>query len=117
MESIKIEREGEIVDLKCNLLIGADGAHSWTRRYFKMGRPKEMMIGFQADVSGLSGKDNWLEMYTGRDIAPGLFTGLFQQAITLIASESGKTTRFGWQKCRRMLRRIVNSSIVEGKIC
>jgi geranylgeranyl reductase family protein len=71
--NLKIEREGEIVDLKCNLLIGADGAHSWTRRYFKMGRPKEMMIGFQADVSGLSGKDNWLEMYTGRDIAPGLF--------------------------------------------
>ena len=48
-------------------------AHSWTRRYFKMGKPKEMMIGFQADVSGLSGKDNWLEMYTGKDIAPGLF--------------------------------------------
>ena len=38
-----------------------------------MGRPKEMMVGFQADVSGLSGKDNWLEMYTGKDIAPGLF--------------------------------------------
>ncbi|MCH2647654.1 MAG: geranylgeranyl reductase family protein, partial [Candidatus Poseidoniaceae archaeon] len=71
--SLKIEREGEIVDLRCNLLIGADGAHSWTRRFFKMGRPKEMMIGFQSDVTGLSGKDNWLEMYTGRDIAPGLF--------------------------------------------
>lgn len=70
---IKIEREGEIVDIKCNLLIGADGAHSWTRRHFKLGRPKEMMIGFQADVSGLTGEDNWLEMYTGRDVAPGLF--------------------------------------------
>tara|TARA_X000001036_G_C20598768_1_gene774040 strand:- start:24 stop:1223 length:1200 start_codon:yes stop_codon:yes gene_type:complete len=70
---MKIEREGEIIDLKCDLLIGADGAHSWTRRYFKLGRPKEMMIGFQADVSGLTGKDNWLEMYTGRDVAPGFF--------------------------------------------
>ena len=70
---LKIEREGEIIDIKCDLLIGADGAHSWTRRYFKLGRPKEMMIGFQADVSGLTGKDNWLEMYTGKDIAPGLF--------------------------------------------
>ena len=71
--ALKVEREGEIVDLKCKLLVGADGAHSWTRRYFKLGRPKEMMIGFQADVSGLEGKPNWLEMYTGRDIAPGLF--------------------------------------------
>ena len=70
---IKVEREGEIIDLKCDLLIGADGAHSWTRRYFKMGRPKEMMVGFQADVSGLEGKPNWLEMYTGKDVAPGLF--------------------------------------------
>ena len=70
---LKVEREGEIIDLKCDLLIGADGAHSWTRRYFKMGRPKEMMIGFQADVSGLEGKPNWLEMYTGKDVAPGLF--------------------------------------------
>ena len=70
---IKIEREGKIVDIECDLLIGADGAHSWTRRYFKMGRPKEMMIGFQTDVTGMTGKDNWLEMYTGRDFAPGLF--------------------------------------------
>ena len=70
---VKIEREGDVIDIKCDLLIGADGAHSWTRRHFKLGRPKEMMIGFQADVSGLTGKDNWLEMYTGKDIAPGLF--------------------------------------------
>ena len=41
--ALKVEREGEIVDPKCKLLVGADGAHSWTRRYFKLGRPKEMM--------------------------------------------------------------------------
>ena len=70
---VKVEREGEIIDLTCGLLVGADGAHSWTRRHFRMGRPKEMMIGFQADVSGLTGKDNWLEMYTGKDFAPGFF--------------------------------------------
>lgn len=70
---LQIEREGEIIDVKCDLIIGADGAHSWTRRHFRLGRPKEMMIGFQADVSGLTGKSNWLEMYTGDDVAPGLF--------------------------------------------
>ena len=71
--NLVIEREGKTTEVSCRLLVGADGAHSWTRRYFKMGRPKEMMIGFQTDVSGLTGKDNWLEMYTGKDIAPGLF--------------------------------------------
>ena len=82
--ALKVEREGEIVDLKCKLLVGADGAHSWTRRYFKLGRPKEMMIGFQADVSGLEGKPNWLEMYTGRDIAPGLFAWVIPIVETIL---------------------------------
>ena len=71
--SLLVEREGEKVEITCSLLVGADGAHSWTRRHFKMGKPKEMMIGFQTDVTGISGEDNWLEMYTGRDVAPGLF--------------------------------------------
>ncbi len=71
---LTIDKEGDKIELSCKLLIGADGAHSWTRRKFKMGRPKEMMIGFQADVKGLEGKSNWLEMYTGSDIAPGFFS-------------------------------------------
>ena len=46
----KIERNGTIQEIKSKLLIGADGAHSWTRRFFKLGRPKEMMVGFQVEV-------------------------------------------------------------------
>ena len=71
--TIDIESNGDELTLKCKLLIGCDGAHSWTRRYFKMGRPKEMMIGFQAEVLGYKGTDRWLEMYSGSEIAPGLF--------------------------------------------
>ncbi len=59
--------------LSCKLLIGADGAHSWTRRTFKMGRMKELMIGFQTEVVGYEGRDRWLEMYSGSAIAPGFF--------------------------------------------
>ena len=59
--------------LTTKLLIGADGAHSWTRRTFKMGRPKELMIGFQTEVVGYEGRDRWLEMYSGSSIAPGFF--------------------------------------------
>ena len=71
--NLQVERDGKLVEIKCDLLIGADGAHSWTRRKFKMGKPKEFMVGFQTDVTGLTGEDNWLEMYTGKDVAPGLF--------------------------------------------
>ena len=71
--TLLIDSNGEDITLNCKLLIGCDGAHSWTRRTFKMGRPKEMMIGFQAEVLGYKGKDRWLEMFSGSAIAPGFF--------------------------------------------
>lgn len=70
---LTIDRNGTPWTVSCKLLIGADGAHSWTRRYFKMGRPKELMIGFQTEIVGYEGRDRWLEMYSGSAIAPGFF--------------------------------------------
>ncbi|HIF46281.1 MAG TPA: NAD(P)/FAD-dependent oxidoreductase [Candidatus Poseidoniales archaeon] len=70
---LSVEKGSEKIDLSCDLLIGADGAHSWTRRHFKMGKPKELMIGYQTDVIGLSDRGDWLEMYTGNEVAPGFF--------------------------------------------
>ena len=71
--SLNVRKEGKDTTITCKLLLGADGAHSWTRRHFKMGRPKELMIGFQTEVVGYQGRDRWLEMYSGSAIAPGFF--------------------------------------------
>ncbi len=55
-----------------------------------MGRPKEMMIGFQIEVTGYEGDEGRLDMYTGRDIAPGYFAW---------AIPSGDSTRIGtWSR-------------------
>ena len=70
---LTISKNGEIISISASLLIGCDGAHSWTRRHFKMGKPKELMIGFQAEVVGYEGRDRWLEMFSGSEIAPGFF--------------------------------------------
>jgi geranylgeranyl reductase family protein len=70
---VVVRKNGEEQTLRAKLLIGADGAHSWTRRTFKMGKPKELMIGFQTEVVGYEGRDRWLEMYSGSSIAPGFF--------------------------------------------
>ena len=43
--NLTVNKDGQEVQITTKLLIGCDGAHSWTRRYFKMGRPKELMIG------------------------------------------------------------------------
>ena len=88
--SITISTSTGNVDVCCSMLCGADGAHSWVRRNFRMGRPKEMMIGFQVEVTGYIGEEGRLDMYTGSEIAPGFFAW---------AIPSGDTTRIGaWSK-------------------
>jgi geranylgeranyl reductase family protein len=80
--------------VRCGLLCGADGAHSWVRRHFKMGRPKELMIGFQVEVTGYKGESGRLDMYTGSRFSPGFFAW---------AIPSGETTRIGtWSKPEMM---------------
>ena len=95
------------VSVRCKLLCGADGAHSWVRRRFKMGRPKELMIGFQVEVTGYKGEQGRLDMYTGSGYSPGFFAW---------AIPSGETTRIGtWSKpelmgggsCEQLLDRLL----------
>ena len=88
--SIKISTPDGEKTVRCSMLCGAAGAHSWVRRRFRMGRPKEMIVGFQIEVSGYVGEEGKLDMYTGSEIAPGFFAW---------AIPSGDTTRIGvWSK-------------------
>ena len=91
---LKIDGSNGSEKVRCKLLCGADGAHSWVRRKFKMGSPTETMIGFQVEVTGYSGDDGMLDMYTGAEIAPGFFSW---------AIPTGQTTRLGtWTKANLM---------------
>ena len=62
------------IKIRCALVCGCDGAHSWVRRYMRMGRPKEMMIGYQVEVTGYPNEPGKLDMFTGSQIAPGFFS-------------------------------------------
>ena len=86
MVEVQIDTPDGEITVQAKLLCGADGAHSWVRRHFKMGRPKEMMIGFQIEVTGYDGAAGRLDRYTGSNSAPGFFSW---------AIPSGETTRVG----------------------
>ncbi len=73
---------GREVIVRCSLLCGADGVHSWVRRTRRMGRPKEIMIGFQAEVTGYLGEQDCLDMFTGEEVAPGLFAWVIPNGET-----------------------------------
>tara|TARA_B100000925_G_scaffold289331_1_gene271988 strand:+ start:603 stop:1808 length:1206 start_codon:yes stop_codon:yes gene_type:complete len=81
-----LSTDGGELTVKSKVLLGCDGAHSWVRRYHRMGRVRETMIGFQIDVTGYQHKDGKLDMYTGQQIAPGFFAW---------AIPTGTTTRIG----------------------
>ena len=87
---VMVDKAGQKVEVEATLLCGADGAHSWVRRHFKMGRPTELMIGFQAELVGYEGVEGRLDMFTGEEVAPGFFAW---------AIPSGRSWRIGvWSR-------------------
>ena len=112
---VDIESSGSTHRISTKLLCGADGAHSWVRRKFRMGRPRENMIGFQIEVTGYPQEEGMLEMFTGKEIAPGFFSW---------AIPCGEVTRIGtWTKsslldklsCEDLLNNLMNHEIWGGK--
>ncbi|MEE2747337.1 MAG: geranylgeranyl reductase family protein [Candidatus Thermoplasmatota archaeon] len=100
--SVEIDREGQSLTLRAKLLCGADGVHSWTRRHFRFGRPKEFMVGFQAEVSGFEGISGRLEMFSGEDIAPGLFAWAIPNGDTHRIGVWVHPERLGGRSCEML---------------
>ena len=60
-------------DVKCRILIGADGPYSKVRDRFAFPEPKEFLRGIGAELKGTSLNPNFVEIFVGNKIAPGFF--------------------------------------------
>jgi len=60
-------------DIACKLLIGADGPHSKIRDIFSLHRPTEFLRGIGAEISGTELDPDFVEIFVGKNIAPGFF--------------------------------------------
>ena len=66
-------RTSQNLDIKCKLLIGADGPFSKTRDRFSFSEPIEFLRGLGAEITGTNLNPYFVEIFVGRDIAPGFF--------------------------------------------
>jgi geranylgeranyl reductase family protein len=66
-------RTSENKEYECKILIGSDGPFSKTRKLFNFSSPKEFLRGIGAEVSNVSIDPNFVEIFVGKNIAPGFF--------------------------------------------
>jgi geranylgeranyl reductase family protein len=76
-------------DFKCNLLIGADGPYSKVRDSFALPEPKEFLKGIGAEITNTNLDPDFVEIFVGKDIAPGFF------AWIIPTNEKGTQARVG----------------------
>jgi len=76
-------------DIKCKLLIGADGAYSKTRDWLNLPKPTEILNGIGAELTNTNLDPDFVELFVGKNIAPGFF------AWVIPTNENGTNARIG----------------------
>lgn len=76
-------------DIKCKLLIGADGSFSKTREWFNLPQPIEILNGIGAELTNTNLDPDFVEIFVGKNIAPGFF------AWIISTNENGTEARIG----------------------
>lgn len=71
LSALRSEGRGDTVASR--LVIGADGYKSICRRMAHLPSPKHMLTGIQADLKGADSDPEFVDVYLGRDVAPGFF--------------------------------------------
>ena len=69
----ELKTEGRTDRLVSDVVIGADGYKSICRRAARLPAPKHMLMGIQVDLRGVDLESDLVELYFGRNIAPGFF--------------------------------------------
>jgi len=76
-------------DVKCKLLIGADGPYSKTRDRFAMSQPTEILRGVGGEIEDTELNPDFVEIFVGENTAPGFF------AWIIPTNEHGTKARVG----------------------
>lgn len=72
--ALKKTKSGNTTEIKTNLIIGADGPHSTVRKNNNLPQPPEILIGIGTELPTQNLNPRFVEIFTGRKIAPGFFS-------------------------------------------
>ncbi len=86
---LDIQHAEQILSARCQLLIGADGAHSQIRDRFRFPQPIEKLHGISAELAGATLDPRYVHLFVGHHIAPGFF------AWVIPTNVQGTTARIG----------------------
>jgi geranylgeranyl reductase family protein len=106
-------------DIKCKLLVGADGPYSKVRDRFVLPEPKEFLRGIGAEISNTNLDPDFVEIFVGKNIAPGFFAwiiptnrkGTKGRVGLCISQESSKFPNYYFTN---FLRNKISSEFFEG---
>jgi len=87
-DSIELKTSKNI-EIKCKLLIGADGTYSKTRETFNLPQPEEILNGIGMEITNTTLDPDFVEIYVGQSIAPGFF------AWIIPTNKNGTEARIG----------------------
>ena len=87
--TLDIQQNEQMTSVHCQLLIGADGAHSRIRDIFGFPKPIEMLHGISAELSDTTLDPKYVHIFVGSTIAPGFF------AWVIPTNHHGTTARIG----------------------
>jgi len=87
--TLDIQKNKQMTSIHCQLLIGADGAHSQIRDLYGFPKPIEMLHGISAELSDACLDPKYVHIFVGNTIAPGFF------AWVIPTNHHGTTARIG----------------------
>ena len=69
----EMRTDGATESASSKIVIGADGYKSVCRKASRLPPPRHMLTGIQVDLKGVEMDNEFVEIYLGRDVAPGFF--------------------------------------------
>jgi geranylgeranyl reductase family protein len=107
---IKFLKDGNVNEVKCNLLIGADGVNSVVSKGFSFQKPKEIISGFESEMINIEVDRKFVEIFVGRDVAPNFFSWVIPSDETCRVGLCSADKPFYY--FRKMFRNIASKEIL-----